>query len=49
MKIIWRWLGLAGIELSTRGQVLVIDPCLSRFPLYRMWLGRLETGGAIRR
>ena len=38
----WRWLGLAGLEISFRQETLVIDPCFRRFPAWRMLLGRLE-------
>jgi L-ascorbate metabolism protein UlaG (beta-lactamase superfamily) len=35
----FRWLGVAGIELRANGQTLLIDPFLTRFPLWRMWFG----------
>jgi len=35
----FRWLGVAGIELTAGDQVLVIDPFFSRFPFWRMWWG----------
>ena len=38
----WRWLGLAGLEISYRQETLIIDPCFRRFPAWRMFLGRLE-------
>lgn len=41
MKV--RWLGLAGIELSLDYQTLLIDPCVTRFPFWRMWIGRVCT------
>lgn len=37
-----RWLGVAGVELSAGGQTLVIDPFFTRFPLWRMWPGRVR-------
>ncbi len=39
--IYFRWLGVAGIELSTGEQVLAIDPFFSRPPFRRMWFGRV--------
>jgi L-ascorbate metabolism protein UlaG (beta-lactamase superfamily) len=40
---IWfRWLGVAGIELSTNGRVLVIDPFFSRFPTRKLWFGQVQ-------
>ena len=39
----FRWLGVAGIELSLDGQTLVIDPFFSRFPFWRMWVGRVSS------
>ncbi len=38
----FRWLGTAGIELREDQQVLVIDPYFTRFPFWRMWLGRVH-------
>lgn len=37
----FRWLGVAGIELSTEEEVLAIDPFFSRPPFRRMWFGRV--------
>ncbi|MGZ3677719.1 MAG: MBL fold metallo-hydrolase [Ktedonobacterales bacterium] len=37
----FRWLGVAGIELSMHGRVVLIDPFVSRPPFRRMWLGRV--------
>ena len=40
---IWfRWLGVAGIELRVDDHTLVIDPFLTRPPIWRMWFGRLR-------
>jgi L-ascorbate metabolism protein UlaG (beta-lactamase superfamily) len=36
----FRWLGVAGIELSVNGQVLLIDPYLTRLPFWRVAFGR---------
>jgi L-ascorbate metabolism protein UlaG (beta-lactamase superfamily) len=38
----FRWLGVAGIELKAADQILVIDPYFTRFPAWRMWLGRVQ-------
>jgi L-ascorbate metabolism protein UlaG (beta-lactamase superfamily) len=43
---VWfRWLGTAGVEVGIANQVLVIDPYLTRFPAWRMWLGRVGPDG----
>lgn len=36
----FRWLGTAGIELESRGERILIDPYLSRFPLWNAVFGR---------
>jgi hypothetical protein len=40
-----RWLGVAGIELRSDGQILAIDPYFTRMPLRRMLglLGRMQS------
>ncbi len=43
----FRWLGVAGIELSVAGQVLAIDPYFTRFPLWRLWPGRVRPNAAL--
>ena len=43
----FRWLGVAGIELRTNEQILVIDPFVTRPPFRRMWLGRVHSDGAL--
>ena len=37
-----RWLGVGGIELRACDQVLLIDPYLTRLPLWRMAVGRVR-------
>jgi L-ascorbate metabolism protein UlaG (beta-lactamase superfamily) len=37
-----RWLGVGGIELRAGDQVLLIDPYLTRLPLWRMAIGRVR-------
>jgi len=41
--MIFRWLGIAGIELTVNNQVLLIDPCLTRIPFKRLWVGELQS------
>ena len=38
----FRWLGVAGIELSVNDQVLSIDPYLTRLPFWRVAFGRVR-------
>jgi L-ascorbate metabolism protein UlaG (beta-lactamase superfamily) len=38
----FRWLGAAGMELASEGQVLLIDPCLTRICFRQLWFGRLQ-------
>ena len=40
-----RWLGAAGIELNVGGQVLVVDPYLTRFPVWKLWWARVMPDG----
>jgi L-ascorbate metabolism protein UlaG (beta-lactamase superfamily) len=40
-----RWLGTAGVEIGVGNQVIVIDPYLTRFPAWRMGLGRVRPNG----
>lgn len=44
---VWfRWLGVAGIELRTNEQILVIDPFLTRPPFRHLWFGRVPSDSA---
>lgn len=43
----FRWLGVAGIELRTNEQILVIDPFVTRPPFRRMWWGRVRSNSAL--
>jgi L-ascorbate metabolism protein UlaG (beta-lactamase superfamily) len=45
--ILFRWLGIAGIELKVGGRVLVIDPFFTRPPLRWLWFGRVEPSHAL--
>ena len=38
----FRWLGVAGIELTLGQEVLAIDPFFSRFPLRKVWFGHVS-------
>lgn len=38
----WRWLGVAGVELRAGDDVLLVDPYFTRFPLWRMFAGRVR-------
>ena len=42
MSISFRWLGVAGLELSVGNHVMVIDPYFTRFPLRKAFWGRVE-------
>lgn len=43
VQLNFRWLGVAGIELVYAGQVLLIDPYLTRIPFWRQWAGKLHS------
>jgi L-ascorbate metabolism protein UlaG (beta-lactamase superfamily) len=38
----FRWLGVAGLELTSGRQTLLVDPFLTRPPFRRLWLGRVK-------
>jgi L-ascorbate metabolism protein UlaG (beta-lactamase superfamily) len=38
--VTFRWLGVAGVELRVAGQVLLVDPFLTRQPFHRLFVGR---------
>jgi len=42
MSILFRWLGVAGLEFTVNNHVMVIDPYFTRFPLRKLFLGRVE-------
>ncbi|HOG46277.1 MAG TPA: MBL fold metallo-hydrolase [Anaerolineae bacterium] len=42
-----RWLGVAGVELTVGDEVLAIDPYFTRFPLWRLWPGRVRPNAAL--
>ena len=44
---LFRWLGAAGIELQSAGQVLAIDPYFTRLPFRRQLFGRVAPDGAL--
>ncbi len=41
-KVVLRWLGAAGLELRAGWTTVVVDPFFSRFPFWRLWLGRVS-------
>lgn len=42
IRIGYRWLGTAGIELGINGQSLLIDPYVTRLPWYQMFFQRVQ-------
>lgn len=38
----FRWLGTAGIELRDNCHVLAVDPYLTRTPVWKTWVGRVQ-------
>ncbi|MGD0709376.1 MAG: MBL fold metallo-hydrolase [Anaerolineaceae bacterium] len=47
MKLSFRWLGVAGIELRAGGRVLAVDPYFTRIPFWQLWLGRPQPDAAL--
>jgi hypothetical protein len=45
----FRWLGVAGFELQWNGLILLVDPFLSRPPVYKLLFGRTRPDGALLR
>ena len=45
--LLFRWLGVAGIELTAHGQVLLVDPYLTRIPFWRQWLGKVQSNRSL--
>jgi hypothetical protein len=43
----FRWLGTAGIELVVNDHVLAIDPYYTRFPVWKLGLGRVHPNRAL--
>jgi L-ascorbate metabolism protein UlaG (beta-lactamase superfamily) len=43
----FRWLGIAGIELRLDDQVLVIDPYFTRIPFWQQWFGSVRPNSAL--
>src|SRR6476469_5100817 len=41
-SVSFRWLGVAGVELTANGRTLVVDPFFSRPPFMRFLFGRIE-------
>ena len=47
LPTLFRWLGVAGIELRAGGRTLLIDPYLTRIPFWRLWVGRVQADRAL--
>jgi L-ascorbate metabolism protein UlaG (beta-lactamase superfamily) len=45
--VLFRWLGVAGFELTAFCQTLIVDPYLTRIPLQRLWFGRVRPNAAL--
>ena len=43
----FRWLGTAGVELRMKDQILLIDPYLTRIPLWKLWGWRIHPDRAL--
>jgi L-ascorbate metabolism protein UlaG (beta-lactamase superfamily) len=43
----FRWLGVAGIELTAGSQVLAVDPFFTRPSFWRFWGGRVRPDAAL--
>jgi len=46
---LFRWLGVAGFELRSAGDTLLIDPFLTRPPVFKLVFGRTRPNGALLR
>ena len=46
-SLLYRWLGVAGFELTAHGQVLLVDPYLTRIPFWRQWLGKVQSNRSL--
>ena len=42
MSVSFRWLGIAGIEITASSDVLLIDPYLTRISLWKTFFGRIQ-------
>lgn len=40
--VLFRWLGVAGLELTFGEETLLVDPFFTRPPFWRLWFGRVE-------
>jgi L-ascorbate metabolism protein UlaG (beta-lactamase superfamily) len=43
----FRWLGVAGVELTFAGRTLVVDPFFTRPSFLRLWVGRVRSDAAL--
>ncbi len=46
-EVRFRWLGVAGIELTVEGEILAIDPFFSRIPWWRVWIDPIHGDRAL--
>ena len=44
--ITFRWLGVAGVEITSDKQTLLVDPYLSRVPIWKSYFGRIQPDSA---
>jgi len=42
-----RWSGVAGIELKTADQILLVDPYFTRIPFWRTWFGKVSANHSL--
>ncbi|MBN1935217.1 MAG: MBL fold metallo-hydrolase [Anaerolineae bacterium] len=47
IKIGFRWLGVAGFELTAAGFTLLVDPYLTRISFWQQWAGRVQPNCAL--
>jgi L-ascorbate metabolism protein UlaG (beta-lactamase superfamily) len=40
--MLFTWLGIAGLEFTLNHQVLLVDPCLTRIPRWKLFAGKLQ-------
>jgi L-ascorbate metabolism protein UlaG (beta-lactamase superfamily) len=46
-SLMFRWLGIAGIELRMDDQILVVDPYFTRIPFWQQWFGSIRPNSAL--
>ena len=45
--VCFRWLGVAGLEVTSAGRTLLVDPYFTRLSLPRLWFGRAQPNRAL--